>query len=43
MKKIYTITLALISALILGGCSDYLDTKPGDKYDDNTSGRILPW
>lgn len=36
MKKIYTITLALISALILGGCSDYLDTKPGDKYDDNT-------
>lgn len=33
MKKIYYI-FAILSLFILGGCGDYLDTKPGDKYDD---------
>lgn len=33
MKRIYII-VAMVSTFILGGCSDFLDTKPGDKYDD---------
>jgi hypothetical protein len=34
MKRIYSIILSTLTILGFISCSDYLDTKPGDKYDD---------
>ncbi|WP_321332245.1 RagB/SusD family nutrient uptake outer membrane protein [uncultured Bacteroides sp.] len=34
MKQLYS-TIALLLVFIFSSCSDYLDTVPGDQYDDN--------
>jgi len=35
MKRLF-FAITLLLAFICSSCSDYLDTVPGDKYDDNT-------